>query len=254
VTFIAGDAKIRGVADYSDQYGLLVEGTVARQVAPSLALGLSEGTRNVAGLDRQRIERKDSFVGTAEYDVSRPLSWVQRLHVNLEYGDVRAQEQAAAGQPRPAPVRAKRLFANGDVEFDPVELGNNIFLTAGGGLRYVDYGELGESYSVVSGEAGIVIPAPRDGWMNYITYRRRNTQGTALMGFDEVRRQELDFAGQLRVQPQWRQTLHGVFDLDKQEFETLELGTMKRQRSYELGMYYDFARESAGLELGLRVD
>jgi hypothetical protein len=29
---------------------------------------------------------------------------------------------------------------------------------------------------------------------------------------------------------------------------------MRRQRSYELGMYYDFARESAGLELGLLVD
>jgi hypothetical protein len=253
VTFNLGESQIQGVADYSDEYGLLFEGNVERRIAPSLVLGLRDGTRNTAGLDRRRIERKDVMLGTAEYDLQRPVDWVQRLHLNFEYGSVSATEQGAAGQPD-VEVSADRFRAAGQLDFSPVPLGGHAYFTGGGGLSYIDYGGQGTTYSVVSGEAGLVIPSAHDGFMNYIAYRRRSTDGTALMGFDEVRRQELDFAGQFRLQPQWRQTLHGVYDIDKQQFDTLELGALKRQRSYELGMYYDFARESAGLELGLRVD
>ena len=75
-----------------------------------------------------------------------------------------------------------------------------------------------------------------------------------LMGFDAVRRQELDFATQFHLHRRWRHVFHGTYDIDREEFDKFEVGALRRQHSYEIGMYWDFVRESAGLEFGLVID
>jgi hypothetical protein len=254
VTLNFGHYQAEGVADYADEYGLLLSTRITQEISPGFNFTLRSGVRNVSGLDRERIERGDSLVSELSYDVKQPADGVERLRLNAEYGEVTATTPRRPGQPEISQVEATRLAASGMIDFSPVLLGNGVFMTFGGRASYVDYGGLDDHYSVYGGEAGLVLPSPHDDFNNYIVYRYRETDGNPRMGFDEVRREELDFAGQLKLQPGWRQTLHGVYDIDKQLFDTLELGAMRRQRSYELGMYYDFARESAGLELGLLVD
>jgi hypothetical protein len=254
VTVNLGQYQIESVIDYADEYGVLVSAGIEQEVSPAFTVGLRTGTRNVVDLDRQRIERRDSLLGTLHYDRANPSAGLARVLLDAEYGHTTATTPRRPGQPAEVSVEADRWQVSGSLELAPVALGDDVYLTGGALGSYTDYGSLGTDYSVIGGEVGLVNPVPKDDFNNYIVYRLRHTRGTPAMGFDEVRRQELDFAAQCRPQRGWRQTLHGVYDIDGSRFDTLELGAMKRQRSYELGLYYDFARESTGLELGILVD
>jgi hypothetical protein len=45
-----------------------------------------------------------------------------------------------------------------------------------------------------------------------------------------------------------------LYDIDDDEFDLLQVGALKRQRTFEVGLYWDFARENAGIEFGLLLD
>lgn len=249
-----GNYQMDGLADYSDEYGLLLSTRIAQQVAPGTLIGVRSGTRNVSDIDRQRVERNDGLLTELSYEAKQPVDGVQRLRLDAEYGEVTETIPRREGEPAITQTQATRLLLGGSVEFDPIPLGNDVYLTAGAHAQHIDYGGLSDNYTVAGGELGLVLPQPRDDFNNYVVYRYRSVAGTPRMSFDEVRKEELDFAAQFRFEPKWRQTLHGIYDLDLSRFDTLQLGAMRRQRSYEVGMYYDFARDSAGLELGLLVD
>ena len=69
-----------------------------------------------------------------------------------------------------------------------------------------------------------------------------------------MRREQLDFATSVQTLPSWRNVLRGSYDPLEEEFDRLQLGTFKQQKSYEMGVYWDFARESAEFEFGLRFE
>jgi hypothetical protein len=116
----------------------------------------------------------------------------------------------------------------------------------------VNYEDANEEYRVAGGRAALVWR--QKGFDHIVEYRLNNVQGRAVFPFDTVRERELDFLTSVRLFSSWRHVIRGVYDFDADEFTTLQIGAMKRQKSFEVGMYWDLARDNAGLEFGLLTD
>ncbi len=245
--------KVDSLLDYSGDYGVRARSFGYVEPLPGMKLGLAYGSRSM----NDRLRR--SYVLTEEYNAS--LRQRLKLHgpviddlwYTLEYGHLIATPeggQSGAG----AAQRAEdtRGAAEGTVKFALIPLGNKLYLATGAQGKFVMYQDSDTQYRSAGGEAGLVLI--QGGFEHYVLYQQNFTSGTPEFAIDEVRERELSFATSVSVLPEWRHVIRGVYDIDREEFDKLQIGAMKKQRSYEVGVYWDVARNDAGLEIGLLLD
>lgn len=248
-----GIIKSDATLDYSPEYGLLTHDRTYYSPAAGLEVGLANGTQTVVDLKRRNIERRDEAVAYLTHRYQHPFGTVDTAFLDVEYGDVHATTRTApTGDTLPGEVQDTRFHTDLKMDFMPVPLGNQWYFASGAGVSYSDYEDAGESYRVIGGKAGFVWRQP--GFDHYLIYQSRNRQGDPVFSFDEQRSQELDFGTSFRLHPEWHHVVQGVYDIDLGEFDKLQVGAMKKQRTYEIGLFYDFARENAGIEFGLLTD
>jgi hypothetical protein len=242
--------KMEGLFDYSPEYGLRTYGFGYVEPMPGMKLGLAVGARSM--IDRQRR----AYVLTEDYNAV--LRQRFKLHgpaiedawYILEYGHLITTPESTTGAPGGL-LRQEdtREAAEGNVKFSLIPLGGKLYLATGALGKYVVYNDNDKNYTAVGGEAGLVVNS--GGFEHYVMYAQNFTRGTPVFPMDEVRDRELSFATSVRLHPEWRHVIRGEYDIDREKFDKLQVGAMKKQRSYEIGLYWDFARNDAGVEIGL---
>lgn len=178
---------------------------------------------------------------------------MDQLRLAAEYGRSVVHNQAAhdLGIPEQR-VRDTRFKTSGSLGFPLAHLSGNLYLSSAALGFYTDYSDAHERYVGFGGEAGVIWRS--NGYDNFVMYRSYDVMGEPVFLFDKVREEEIDFGGRVQLQPGWRHVLQGIYDLDRDQFDTLQIGALKQFKTYEIGMYWDFARDNAGLEFGLLVD
>jgi hypothetical protein len=244
--------KVDALLDYATSYGLRAHTYSYIEPLPGAQLGVAYGSRSLMDI------RRDSFALTEDYNVVAR----QRVKLHgpviddawciLEYGRMSVLPEEARAASAVEKVEDTRQAAAGTVKFALIPLGGDWYLATGGTGKYVQYDDAHKAYRVLGGEAGLVWL--HGGFEHYVTYVENAESGTPVMSFDEVRQRELDFATSIRLHPEWRHVIRGVYDFDRDEFNKLEIGAMKKQKSYEIGFYWDVARNNAGIEVGLLLD
>jgi hypothetical protein len=260
------------VVDMSEARGISIRGESYVEPLPGMKLGAKYGNQRVKDFLQKSYERIDDLTLFATHTADQPNDILDYSHIEFEYGKVHASRDfndpeldRSTTQSTDPPadedifdISDRRLFADAEWDFRLIPIGEDLYLSSGVQSRYVTYNDADQYYSSVGGELGLVMP--EGDFNHYVQYRLnsingdRDDKGRPLMGFDAVRRQELDFATQFRLHSHWRHVFHGVYDIDREEFDKFEVGALRRQHSYEIGMYWDFVRESAGLEFGLVID
>jgi hypothetical protein len=205
-------------------------------------LGVQHGDIQVADFERNSYLRGDNMVLTArQYN-----DWGDwRTQLDFEQGDVSMRSIGAGGLGDL--VSVSRTAARADVELTRAQLGGDWYFTGGATAAQYDYGV--ERYEVLGYRAGLI--QRQGGFNNFLLYRENQTEGAAVLPFDAVRRRELDFQARSSLIPRLSHIVRAVYDFDLEDFDRLELATLIERRGYEVGFYWDFARDSAGLELGL---
>jgi hypothetical protein len=245
--------QVEGIFDYSPDYGLRLKGSAYIEPAPLGRLAFEAGESSSVDVRLRNVKRRDKYNFVYQQEIKSPMAGIQRITLDTEYGEVSSFTDPLPGQGLGGiSASDTRLAAIANVRFDAIPLGGNLYLTSGGDARLYDYQDSNTNYKVLGANAGLVFHQP--GFDHFVLYSLNKTSGEPVFSFDEVREEEVDFATSLRLHPEWRHVVRGIYDVQKGEFNQLQVGAMKKQRSYELGMYWDFARESAGFEFGLRMD
>lgn len=238
--------------DYAPDYGLLSNYLVSIKPYAGTEVGIETGTRSVFDINRVSVERRADYNLLWRQTVTGD-GWFRDLALSVEYGEMAAFTAAQPDQGIPAQRQEDtRVFGDGQLEFPLVNLGSNLYLTTGAVGRYVEYEDAGQRYRVAGAFGGLIFH--HDGFDHFVLYRAHRINGEPLFSFDEVRLREVDLMTSLRLHPEWRHVIRGIYDVDDGEFNQLKVSALKKQKTYEIGMYWDFARESAGIELGLLVD
>ncbi|MCC7479012.1 hypothetical protein IT575_11220 [bacterium] len=247
-----GMFKTDALIDYSPEYGVLAQAFAYIEPVTDTQLGVQLGRSTQSNIDRNTVQRRDDYNLIYRQSLS-PGGAIQKLHLGAQYGHIHESVDGRPGAGIPdRRAEDTRMMADMDMQLEPLDLGGRLFLTLGARARFIHYDESGQDYQVLGGRAGLVLRS--DDFDHFILYRYNNTSGDALFTFDEVRREQLDFATSVQTLPSWRNVLRGSYDPLEDEFDRLQLGTFKQQKSYEMGVYWDFARESAELEFGLLLD
>ena len=245
--------KAHCLLDYANEYGLLANLYVYTEPFDGIELGAESGTRSDFDINRTTVERRSDLNLILRQDLDFNTDWLRNLKLNAEYGKISA---FTAGQPDlgiPAERNEDtRFYLDGSIELPLIPVADDLYITSALVGRFVDYEDSGQDYHVSGLMGGLVYS--RDGFDHFIVYRGHRIKGDALFSFDEVRQREVDFMTSVRLHPDWRHVVRGIYDIAEEEFNQLRVSALKRQKTYEIGMYWDFARESAGLELGLLVD
>ena len=241
------------LVDYSLEKGFLTHGFTYVAPLPGAKLGIEYGRRTDRDVDRTKVERHDEYNFVYRQELGGRGGWFQNLKLDAEYGHLAAFDQEVlAGGIMPGRRETDRVHAAVDLELTPLLLGGEWYLAYGGIMQYTDYRDYSKNYRVVGGRIGII---RREGSFNhFVLYRANSIEGEPVFSFDQVRERELNFATTFKLHPQWRQIVRGIYDLETEEFDMLQLGVLKRQRTYEVGAFWDFARRGAGLEFGLLFD
>ena len=253
VTLNAGAAHGDLLLDYSPDYDLRVHGFAYYEPAPGSKLGVQYGTRSEVDLQRVSIERRDNLNFVYQQRFKNALPQLRDASLGVEYGRIVSDSPGLPNKGIQASHEEDtRTAVSGDVSLPLLPLGGEWFIATGAQAQWVNYDDANEEYRVAGGRAALVWR--RKGFDHIVEYRLNNVQGRAVFPFDTVRERELDFITSVRLFPSWRHVIRGVYDFDADEFTTLQIGAMKRQRSFEVGMYWDLARDNAGLEFGLLTD
>ncbi|MBN2082070.1 hypothetical protein JW859_07665 [bacterium] len=245
--------KANCLLDYANEYGLLTNIYVYSEPLPGIELGAESGTRSDFDINRTTVERRSDLNLILRQDLDINSDWLRNLKINSEYGKI---STFTAGQPDlgiPAERNEDtRFYIDGIAELPLIPIADNLYITSALTGRYVDYADANQHYHVSGLMGGLIYS--RDGFDHFIIYRGHRIKGDALFSFDEVRQREVDFMTSVRLHRDWRHVVRGIYDIAEEEFNQLRVSALKRQKTYEIGLYWDFARESAGLELGLLVD
>jgi len=238
--------------DYAPDYGLLSNFLVYVAPYAGAEVGVETGTRSLFDINRVSVERRANY--NLLWRQSLPGNgWYRDLAFTVEYGEMIAFTPAQPELDIPAQRQEDtRIYGDGSVEFPLVELGSNLYVTTGAVGRYAEYEDAGQRYRVAGAFGGLIYR--HDGFDHFVLYRAHNIHGEPLFSFDEVRLREVDMMTSLRLLPEWRHVIRGIYDIEDGEFNQLKVSALKKQKTYEIGMFWDFARESAGIELGLLVD
>ncbi len=247
-----GMFKTEALLDYSPEYGMLAKAYAYFEPVTDTQLGVQVGRSTQSNIERNTVQRRDDYNFVYRQSLS-PGGTISKLHLGAQYGHLheRVDGRPSAGIPDRV-AEDTRMMADMDMQLTPLDLGGDLFLTLGARARYIRYQDNDLDYTVLGGRAGLVWR--HHNFDHFILYRYNNTSGDALFSLDEVRREQLDFATSLQTLPSWRNVLRGSYDPLDEEFDRLQLGTFKQQKSYEMGVYWDFARESAEVEFGLRFE
>lgn len=245
--------KLDALLDYSPEYGLLSNYYSFTEPGPGIQLGIESGTRSVFDINRVSVERRSDYNLIYSQYVKANNDWLRDALIRVEYGEIVAFTPAQLDDGIPAERQEDtRLFADGWVELPLVPLGGGVYLTTSLIGRFVDYEDTAEHYSAVGAQGGLIW---RHGQFDhFLVYRAHRIGGHPVFSFDEVRQREVDFMTSVRIHPDWRHVVRGIYDVEEGEFNQLKVSALRRQRTYEMGFFWDFARESAGLEMGLLVD
>lgn len=253
VSFDFGEFKTDLLLDYSEDYELLTHGYTYATPAEGLELGIEYGDK--AQVDINRV----GYVRYADYNLryrqrfNEPFHGIRQLRLSGEYGEMTYKTDGSAreGVP-PGEVSDTRALGRADVEFALTPLGGGLYFTSGLSGRYIEYDDANRDYRVLSGRAGFIFRQGR--FDNFVLYQANDSRGNPVFAPDAVRAQEVEFATSVRLFPQWRHVVQGVYDVGDEEMHTLQVSALKRLNSYELGAYWDFVRETAGVEIGLILD
>ena len=251
--FDFGVPKARVLLDYSPAYGLKTYGHATIEPLPGTQLGIALGSRSEVDIDRASIDRHDLYNFIFRQRTVFGDGPVRDLQLDVEYGKVVAKTEAVPQQDLPARrIEDKRLKATGVLNFPLVTLGRDLYLTSAANATYARYEGAGEEYKAVGGQAGLIWR--HGGFDHFLLYKSQDVDGVAIFPFDKVRAKELDFGTAISLDPRWRSVVQGVYDFDEDSFNLLQVGALRKMKTYELGLYWDFAREDAGIELGLLMN
>jgi hypothetical protein len=227
---------------YAEPYNVIAHSYAYVDLWEGAQLGVQHGDKTTADYLRSSYLRSDDMVFTARQRSDwGPWRW----SLDIEKGNV--SERPISGSSLGDLVTTERTLLTTDLELTHARLGGDWYATLGATGTSIDYGS--EDYSVVGWRGGLIYRG-RD-WNNFVLYRENAVDGHALLPFDTVRRKELDFQARASLIPRLSQIVRGVYDFDTKDYDRLELGTVLERRGYELGFYWDFARDRAGLELGV---
>ena len=227
---------------YAEQYNVIAHSFAYVDVWKGGQVGVQHGDVTTTDYLRNSYLRSDDVVFTArQRNDWGPWRW----SVDIEKGSV-TERPIGAGSLGDL-VSTERTMLVSDIELTHARLGGDWYVTTGATGTSIDYG--GEEYSVVGWRGGLIYRA--GGFNNFVLYRENAVDGQALLPFDAVRRKELDFQARASLIPRLSHILRGVYDFTLNDYDRLELGTVLERRGYELGFYWDFARDRAGLELGI---
>jgi hypothetical protein len=253
VYFDLGRFKTDLLLDYSADYDLLTHGYTYINPRDGVELGVEYGGQALVDIRRVGYERHSDYNVIYRQRVSLPGWGIRNLQLTGEHGKqtLKTPGSVREGVP-PGQVSDTRSAGQADLEFTLVPLGGGLYFTSGLGGKYITYADANTDYRVLSGRAGLIFRQGR--FDNFVLYQANDDRGQPLFAPDAVRSQEVDFAASLRFFPAWRHVVQGVYDLDREELHTLQVSALKRFNSYEVGAYWDFVRDTAGLEIGLILD
>jgi hypothetical protein len=252
VTFNLDEIHTEALLDYSPSYGLLAKSHSYIEPRVGTRLGIKFGRGTLSNIQRDTVQLKDNYNLVLGQDFNTGGA-LQTLKFDAEYGHVHEKIPGRPGAGIPDRiVEDDRFFNNLDLQFRPVALGAGWYFSSAARARFVRYESANDDYSTLGASAGVVLR--QDGFDHFVIYRYNQVSGEPLFSIDEVRREQLDFATSFQAAPRWRNVVRGSYDTLDEDFDRLQLGTLKQQRSYELGLYWDFARESAELAFQLRLE
>lgn len=252
VTVDLKSAQADILLDYAPDYGLLSNFQLSFNPYAGTELGIETGTRSVFDINRVSVERRSDYNLLWRQSLTGD-GWFRNLDVAVEYGEIAAFTPAQPLQGIPAQRQEDtRVYGDGQLEFPLVGLGSNLYLTTGAVGRFVEYEDANQRYRVAGAYGGLIFH--QNNFDHFVLYRANRIDGEPLFSFDEMRQREVDVMTSFRLHPEWRHVIRGIYDIDDGEFNQLKVSALKKQKTYEIGMFWDFARESAGIEMGLLVD
>jgi hypothetical protein len=248
-----GDFRIENLLDYSRRHDLLSNWSLVYEPFDGAEFGLETGDRADFDIHGNDLVRTADYNFTYHQFVKGRNVWIRDAEIAAEYGDLTALMIIPTGWTNPYQRReSTRLFIDGKVEFPLKPIGGKWFMTSGAQGRFVHYGSINHDYRAIGGRIGVIWQ--HDGFDHFLLYKLNLTDGVPWFSFDELSQHELDLMTSFRFVDDWRHVMRVRYDFAESEFSQFKVSALKRQRTYEIGMYWDFARENAGLEFGLLVE
>jgi len=238
--------------DYSPEYGLRDEYRAFIKPLPGMSIGAEAGDSSEYTIDRKTVEKRTDYNLFFKYNINRNEKWFRDIQLLAEYGEITEVIPKTTTTPV-LKVSDRRIFGEAKWEFPLIDLGDGVYFTSGVDGRFVEYLDDDSEYRTLGAFGGIIWR--RGTFDHFVVYRSHQvTSADPRFSFDKIRGREVDLMTSFRLHPDYRHVLRGIYDVDENELDQLAISVLKRQQSYEIGVFWDFARESLGLELGLLVE
>jgi hypothetical protein len=215
---------------------------VYSDVAENTRVGLHLGRARLTDRWNDRVgqETKYDFFARTEQEVDSPLIGKVEAGVNI----------AKFEQDAPA-VTSRSNYGFVGVTTPAVKLGDKARLLAGFGVHYWDYSFGDNEFLALRSRIKLAKETP---WgIDYVEFQHADKFGSSPFRFhDDFAENTLKAKKNFQALPHLTGRVTANYDLDLEHFDELTVGLAKEFRAYYLGLNYNFARGSAGVELAVK--
>lgn len=211
---------------------------------------VSEGTRVGLHLGRARLtdrwndrvgqETRYDFFAQTEQEVDSPLIGKVEAGVNI----------AKFAQDAPA-VTSRSNYGYVSASTPAIKLGEDARLLAGFGVHYWDYSYGDNEFLALRSRIKLAKETP---WgIDYVEFQHADKFGASPFRFhDDFAENTLKGTKNFQALPHLTGRITVDYDIDLEHFDELTLGLAKEFRAFYLGLNYNFARGSAGIEYAVK--
>jgi len=211
---------------------------------------VSEGTRVGLHLGRARLsDRWNDRVGQeTKYDF---YAHTRRQVDSGLIGKVEAGVNIAKFEQDAPAVTSRSNYGYVGVSTQAVKLGERARMIAGFAVHYWDYSFGDNEFLALRSRAKLAKETP---WgIDYVEFQHADKFGSSPFRFhDNFAENTLKVTKNFQALPHLTGRVTANYDLDLEHFDELTVGLAKEFRAYYLGLNYNFARGSAGVELAVK--
>ena len=225
---------------YYSKLGFLPHGFLYKKIGDA-KLGVEAGKERRTGLFKAQVVLTQKYNFAFRYNGTEHVKPLKRVSVELEKGRVE--------QDTPY-VLTDRDHAGVVVELPDARLGKKFYFVSTVGADYYKYSVQPDSFRVISADAGL--ERRRKVGTDRLVFYSHTRQGMTPIVPDVNRyERELAFTINGKIHPKWVGRIESLYGFDNTNFERLRFVATRLHRSYSLSFFFDSARHSGGVYIGL---
>jgi hypothetical protein len=206
------------------------------------ALGVHFGRDRTRDLYRRRVSRSTNY--DFYFKQNRAVDWpgVRRISYGVNYAKRRQDVPK---------LSSRSLGAYAEAQSKPLDLGGGVKAMGVFGAHYWDYDYGDSEFLALQSILRIARESP---WgIDYVQYEHADKFGGSPFRFDDqFTENKLTANKNFQLLPHYTGRVTAAYNYDLNNFDELTVGLSRELRMYYVGMNYNFARASAGVEFALK--